>query len=81
LHRYDEVAQLLTQRAEARGEDGVRWVQELCAELHIPALGSYGMTEEDLPGIVERAARASSMKGNPVALTATEMMQILRVAL
>ena len=81
LQRYDEVAQLLTDRADARGEDGARWVQELCAELHIPALRSYGIGEEDLAGVVERAARSSSMKGNPVALTANEMMRILQAAL
>jgi alcohol dehydrogenase class IV len=81
LRRYDEVGQLLTNHADARGDDGAKWIQELCADLHIPALGAYGMTEADLPDVVERSARSSSMKGNPVALTETEMMDILRAAL
>jgi alcohol dehydrogenase class IV len=81
LRRYDEVGQILTNRPDARGEDGAKWIQEICADLHIPVLGSYGMTEADFPEVVERSARSSSMKGNPVELTATEMMDILRAAL
>lgn len=81
LKRYDEVAQLLTSRADARGEDGATWIQDLCENLHIPALGTYGMARADFPDIVERSARSSSMKGNPVALTESQMMDILRAAL
>jgi alcohol dehydrogenase class IV len=81
LQRYDEVAQLLTRRTDARAEDSATWIQALCAELHIPGLGSYGMVEADIHNVVERSARSSSMKGNPVALTENDMMEILRAAL
>jgi len=81
LSRYDEVAQLLTDRADARGEDGAKWIHGLCADLRIPGLGTYGMSEDHLADVVTRSARASSMKGNPVALTELEMTDILRAAL
>ena len=40
-----------------------------------------GMTAADIPTVAEKAAQASSMKGNPIALTIDEMQDILRQAL
>jgi alcohol dehydrogenase class IV len=77
LHRYRDVACLLTGRADATAEDGVRWVAALCRRLEIPALRTYGVTTDDVPGLVSRAAEASSMKANPIALTVEEMREIL----
>jgi alcohol dehydrogenase class IV len=45
--------------------------------LRIPPLRSYGIRKEHLAALVENAAKASSMKGNPIALTAGELHQIL----
>ncbi len=81
LRRYGRVAEILTGRAEASPEDGVRWVRELCQELRIPPLASYRIRAQHVPVLVEKAARASSMKGNPVALTPEEMTEILTAAL
>ncbi len=81
LRRYDEVAQLLTGRAEATASDGVAWVQELCRALQVPPLSEYGMTRSDIPTLVEKGAQASSMKGNPLPLTEDEMAAILAQAL
>ena len=77
LGRYDDVARILTGDQHATAEDGVAWVQELCEELHVPALGSYGFGDDDADGLIEKAAKASSMKGNPVELTPDEMSEIL----
>jgi alcohol dehydrogenase class IV len=81
LRRYEEVAKLLTGKSSARAEDGVVWIQQLCTDLHIPSLSSYGVTANDIPGIVAKSAQASSMKGNPVQLTGEELGSIMERAL
>jgi alcohol dehydrogenase class IV len=58
--------------------DGIDFVQQLALDLGVPGLASYGMTADDIPEIVAQAARASSMKGNPIELSAPELQQILR---
>jgi alcohol dehydrogenase class IV len=80
LARYDEVAQLLTGENTARASDGVSWVQDLCQALDVPPLSDFGLTEGDFPTVVEKAGKASSMKGNPIVLTDEELTQILREA-
>jgi alcohol dehydrogenase class IV len=81
LARYDEVAQLVTGHVDATAADGVAWVQELCAALHVPGLAQYGVTEADFGEIVAKSQVASSMKGNPIALSEGELNDILRRAL
>jgi alcohol dehydrogenase class IV len=44
-------------------------------------LRAYGVTESDVPDVAEKAAKASSMKGNPIALTPQELHEILTRAL
>ena len=77
LRRYDTVARLLTGQRHATGGDAVWWLLELTRKLEIPALREYGVGEGDLRVIAARAANASSMKGNPIALTPDEMTEIL----
>ncbi len=81
LGRYEYVARLLTGDARACAEDGAAWVAELAGELEIPPLGRYGVGAANVAPLVEEAARASSMKGNPVALTAEELREILTRAM
>ena len=81
LHRYDEIARLLTGDTRATARDGIRWVEELARALRVPPLSAYGMTPADVPDVVERAAAASSMKGNPIVLTREELAEILTAAL
>jgi alcohol dehydrogenase class IV len=81
LRRYDEVARLLTGRSEAVANDGVAWVRQLVADLRIPRLGSYGITREHTPELIQKAANASSMKANPISLTSDELAGILERAL
>ncbi|WP_437678653.1 iron-containing alcohol dehydrogenase [Sorangium sp. So ce131] len=76
LPRFDEVAALVTGSGAARAEDGITWVRELCRALAVPGLGRYGMTEADVPAVVERARAASSMKANPLGLTDEELTEI-----
>jgi alcohol dehydrogenase class IV len=79
LKRYGIIAQLLTGSSEP--EDGVAWVKNLCQDLNIQSLGTYGIRESYVSDLVEKASRASSMKGNPIPLSAAQLTQILCSAL
>ena len=79
--RYANIARLLTGDPTATAEDGVRWVRGLVAELRIPPLRTYGITSALIPALVAKAAQASSMKANPLPLTADELTAILNSAL
>ncbi|MCX6637231.1 MAG: iron-containing alcohol dehydrogenase, partial [Acidobacteria bacterium] len=81
LDRYARVARILTGRPDAAPEDGIEWVDRVCRTLRIPPLGAYGIQPGDVAGLVESAAKASSMKGNPIALTTDEMAEILTRAI
>ena len=80
LRRYDRIAALLTGNPHATADDGVEWVRKLVADLPIPKLGAYGIREEHVADFVAKAANASSMKANPIALTPEELAETLRLA-
>jgi alcohol dehydrogenase class IV len=80
LERYGSIARMLTGRSDASVEDGIEWVSALCTELKIPVLRAWGITEADLLGVVEKAARASSMQANPLPLTSEELTAALSAA-
>jgi alcohol dehydrogenase class IV len=72
LERYAEAARLLTGDPRSSTVDGLAWLRETVSLLDVPRL--------ELPddaGIVEKAAKASSTQGNPVALTDGELREIL----
>ncbi len=81
LQRYTEIARILTESPSASVQDGVQWIQSLCADLQIPGLAIYGLTANDLPTVVNKSKNASSMKGNPIQLHEAELTQILEQAL
>lgn len=74
LRRYGVLTDVL-------GEDPAEFTLRLVRELAIPGLGAYGVREEHVGGICQRAAQASSMKANPVVLTPEELAETLRAAL
>jgi alcohol dehydrogenase class IV len=80
-NRYARVARLLTGDPAATPKDGVRWVRALVAEMGIPPLRALGVTTGSIPELVAKASRASSMKANPLPLTADELTAILQAAL
>jgi alcohol dehydrogenase class IV len=77
LGRYEEVGRMLTGRPGATAEDGISWARDICREFAIPPLRVYGIREQDVPGLVEASAQTSSMKGNPLVLTAEELGEVL----
>jgi alcohol dehydrogenase class IV len=81
LQRFDRVARILTGSDKASADEGVAWIADLCAALHIPKLGFHGVTRADVPLLVQNGSRASSMKPNPIVLTSDELAQILDAAI
>jgi alcohol dehydrogenase class IV len=81
LERYRIVAVTFTGDPEATPEAGVEAVAALCADLKIPGLRTYGITESHATELAEKALRSSSMKANPIALDTTEMRAVLLAAL
>lgn len=77
LQRFEEVARRLTGNPAANANAGAEWVEALTRDLGIPRLGHYGLREEDFPGLVAQAKRASSMRANPIPLTDLELTEIL----
>ena len=77
LARYSEVARLLTGSPTAEIADGITWLEETVRLLEIPPLSRYGMGRGDTARLVEKAARASSMKANPIVLTEAELSEML----
>lgn len=81
LFRYEQVAQLLTGNEEAGLLDAIRWLNALYNEIEIPDMSRYGLTKDLIPAIVAQSRKASSMKGNPVELSESELSGILEQAM
>ncbi len=79
--RYTDIGRWLTGDAAATAEDGVAWIERTCADLGVAGLAGLGLSEADTAAAVEGAARASSTKGNPVALSDEELAAVFRAAL
>lgn len=79
--RYREIAEILTGNKQASAEDGVSWVRDLVQSLRIPGLSKYGIGPEHVDDIVAKAAKASSMKANPVQLPIGELKRVLEESL
>ena len=56
------------------------FVSDLVRDLRIPRLGTFGISEADIPELTQTARKASSMKFNPVELPQATLEQILRDA-
>jgi alcohol dehydrogenase class IV len=81
LFRYEEAAWWLTGDSKAKADDGVEWVRALALDLKVPRLGSFGIQPTHIADLVVKAAKASSMKANPIVLTPEELAETLRLAL
>ena len=81
LDRFVRVARLLTGSPHATAADGVEWVERLRDDLPVPSLAAYGIGRDDVDDLVSAATRASSMRGNPIVLDATELRDVLLAAI
>ncbi len=80
LVRFTALAQALTGRSDATPEHGVAWIEQLVRGLATPALRDLGVPRDAFADLAEKSMAASSMKGNPVALTAGELIALLEAA-
>jgi alcohol dehydrogenase class IV len=81
LVRYAKVAAMVTGSEKANLNDGIAWVRDLCQKLKIPRLQAFGISESNVALLVEQAAKASSMKANPIVLTHEELSETLTRAI
>ena len=89
LRRYEYAAQFLlfddgsvsTRPRAASAQDAMDWISETSRVFGIPGLGDYGVQRDDFDEIVEKSSTSSSMKGNPIVLSADELKTILQAAL
>jgi alcohol dehydrogenase class IV len=79
--RFAHIAACLTGVYDATADDGLHWIEHTCALLEIPPLSALGLSAADTDSVVGQAARASSMKGNPVPLSFDELAAVFRAAL
>jgi alcohol dehydrogenase class IV len=81
LDRYTEAARSLTGSPAASIEDGLAWLRETITMLGIPGLATSGIGPADADDVAVKAARSSSMQGNPVTLSHDDLRAILLAAL
>jgi alcohol dehydrogenase class IV len=77
LGKYAEAARLLTGDPDAAIADGLAWIRETTSLLRIPGLAAFGVGPGQAGDIAAKAARSSSMQGNPVPLTDEELRAIV----
>jgi alcohol dehydrogenase class IV len=81
LERYETIGKLLTGDPNATIYHGIEWIRAFCSHAGIKSLSSLGLTEAQFPSIIEKAQKASSMKGNPITLSEAELRNILQKSL
>ena len=81
LERFTELGSLLTGQRDATAEDGIQAIEQLAKKFSIEPLSTYGIRSSDIPTLVEKSKKASSMKGNPLVLKESELAEILELAL
>jgi alcohol dehydrogenase class IV len=77
LDRYTEAARCLTGQPAASIEDGLAWLRESITMLGIPGLAAFGIGLADADDVAAKAARSSSMQGNPVTLSHDDLRAIV----
>ncbi|MBN8247830.1 MAG: iron-containing alcohol dehydrogenase [Verrucomicrobia bacterium] len=80
LIRLRRVAHWVTGRRDATAEDLIPALQALITPLKVPSLTRLGVDVADFPELIRQARRSSSMQGNPVVLTDSELLEALKAA-
>jgi alcohol dehydrogenase class IV len=81
LARLDELGMLLTGEPGASAEDAFAFCESTTRALGIRGLSALGLRKGLLTDVVRRAKLASSMQGNPIALSDGELTEILERSL
>jgi len=77
LGRISEVSLMLSRDVAAKPESAIEIIEKMAEAQNVARLSKLGLKKEQFSAVVEKASRASSMKGNPFALSAEELTQIL----
>ncbi|MBN2588602.1 MAG: iron-containing alcohol dehydrogenase [Sedimentisphaerales bacterium] len=80
LERYNIVAKILTNNQNAKAEQAIEWIRNLCKTMQIPSLKKLGLEKKDIPIAAAKSRNSSSMKGNPIELKDDELVEILEKA-
>lgn len=80
LQRFDELAMMVIGKPTASFETMLNWMFETIDLLRIPGLGSYGFKNDHMPTLTQKSKSASSMKGNPIELTDTQIQTLIQKA-
>ncbi len=81
LDRYATAARLLTGEPAASVQDGLAWIRQTLNLLAVPGLAAFGIDPQHADEIAAKALTSSSMQGNPVALSHSDLKAILLRAL
>jgi alcohol dehydrogenase class IV len=81
LGRYTEAARVITGTPSASITDGLAWIRETVTLLGVPRLAAFGISPQDAADIAAKAARSSSVQGNPVPLDHSALLAILLQAI
>jgi alcohol dehydrogenase class IV len=77
LAKYGQAARILTGQPHADANDLGPWLHEFVSGFEAPGLKALGLTVDQIPELVAKAAKASSMKANPITLSAEELTQVV----
>jgi alcohol dehydrogenase class IV len=77
LDRFTEIAGILTGNPATAVEDGFAWIRDTVGLLEIPRLAAFGISLQDVDDVAAKAAKSSSMQGNPVVLSDDDLRTIL----
>ncbi len=78
--KFRHIAKWVTRDSSARIEDGIEWIKDLADQLQIPGLREVGIKQTDFDRIIEKSKAASSMKKNPITLSESTLLAILKEA-
>ncbi len=77
LGRYAEAARILTGNPEGSLDDAIAWITETVSALNVRTLSQLGLGHDQIAEAVTQGMAASSMKGNPIVLTRSEVTRIV----
>ncbi|WP_210200422.1 iron-containing alcohol dehydrogenase [Cohaesibacter celericrescens] len=81
LARFDEVQHWIAAAIDCDHEQAFESLKAWSANLGLPALAQLGLDKEQIPSIASASLVSSSMKGNPVPLSQSDLEGILFAAL
>jgi len=79
--KFHEAARILLRNENAKMVEAFEHLTTISTQMFVPGLQEYGISERDIPVIVEKSKNSSSMKGNPIQLTDDELSIILEESL